>query len=191
MTSGSFNLFLLMFLPGVLIATLILGITYVNDQQVLRLGADEPQIQMAQDAATRVAAGATPEDVLGGSKIAIETMASPYLVMYDANGTPVSGTGYLNGSLPVLPGGVFDQAKRLGIDTISWEPEKGVREAIVVVPVMGQLGGFVLAGRSLRYVEQQEDMLTKRTAVGWAVVVVALALAALFIVFVLKRTRKN
>jgi hypothetical protein len=52
-----------------------------------------------------------------------------------------------------------------------------VRIASVTVPWHG---GTVLAGRSLREVERQEDNILLVAAAGWVVMIAALAVTALF-----------
>jgi hypothetical protein len=66
-------------------------------------------------------------------------------------------------------------------DRITWQPAPGVRVAAVIVPYGGQQPGFVLAGRSLRLVEQREDALLRDVAGGLAAglaVTLAAAVAA-------------
>jgi hypothetical protein len=91
--------------------------------------------------------------------------------MYDQAGKPVAGSGELNGKLPTLPEGVFKYAKNKGEDRITWQPEKGIRSAIVVVSYNSPnaQGGFVMAGRSLREVEKREHQLTVRVALLWII----------------------
>jgi len=62
----------------------------------------------------------------------------------------------LGGATLVPPHGVFASARAMGMDEITWTPAPGVRTAIVVMPYHD---GYVLAGRSLKLVEQRIDML--------------------------------
>jgi hypothetical protein len=97
---------------------------------------------------------------------------APYLIVFDDSGRPLAAGAQLHGATPIPPSGVFNSA-RAGEVRQTWEPENGVRAAMVVVRYSG---GFVLAARSLREVERRED-----DALGLAIVGMmgALALAAL------------
>ncbi len=143
------------------------GLVYLAVQQDLRQSANDPQIQMAEDEAAALAANV--EFVPGNKVVDIGQSLAPYLVIFDDAGNPMVGTGLLHGALPQLPKGVFDHTKAFGEDRLTWQPEPGVRSAIVVVRTNGTHPGFVMAGRSLREVEVREDQLSFE--VGAALVV--------------------
>ncbi|GAA4139236.1 hypothetical protein [Leifsonia shinshuensis] len=73
-----------------------------------------------------------------------------FWVQYDANGTPIAGNAYLDGTLARVPKGVLDTARATGEDSVSWQPEQGLRYAIVAKPV-GQ--DVIVAGQSLKPTE--------------------------------------
>ena len=77
-----------------------------------------------------------------------------FWVQYTADGAPVAGDGYLGGSLARLPRGVLEAAKSSGEDAVSWEPEPGLRFAIVAHPAGS---GVIVAGQSLLQTEQRAD----------------------------------
>jgi hypothetical protein len=158
-------------LPLAILFTLVCGVVYISVHQNFRSSANDPQIQMAEDAAEALEKGVAIVTILGNSKVEIEKSLAPYLVMYDQAGKPVAGSGELNGKLPTLPEGVFKYAKNKGEDRITWQPEKGIRSAIVVVSYNSPnaQGGFVMAGRSLREVEKREHQLTVRVALLWII----------------------
>ncbi len=147
--------------------TLLAGLAYGAVQQMLGQGADDPQIQMAEDAAAALTAGQTPESVVPAGRTDIAQSLAPYLVLYDAGGQALSGSGMLHGRLPTLPAGVFRYARENGVDRVTWLPEPGVRSATVVVPYGGGHPGYVLAGRSLRETERRIDDLGNLMAGGW------------------------
>lgn len=153
-------------LPCAIIIVGLSGLLYVVAQQDLRQGANDPQIQLAEDTAARLATGEQPQALLPANKIDIASSLSPYLVIYDTAGKPVAGSGQLDGQLPTLPAGVFDSVRKDGEDRVSWEPRGGVRSAVVVTQIKGSRGGFVLAGRSLRETEIRIDELGKLILVG-------------------------
>jgi hypothetical protein len=93
-----------------------------------------------------------------------------FWVRYDATGTPVAGDGVLHGSLAQVPYGVLQNARAAGEDAVSWEPQPGLRFAIVAQP-FGT--GSIVAGQSLHRTEQR----IQRTGIY-----VGLALVAGFVV---------
>jgi hypothetical protein len=161
----------------VLIASgiVLLGaLAYANNQQVIRLGANEPQEWLAQDAAARIESGNALAQVATGTQVAIESDPAPYIIVYDSQGKPLAGTGFLHGTLPTLPNGVLSSALQTGRNFITWQPERDVREAIVMIPLHTAAGGFVVAGRSLAYSEWEQERLIERTSLGMLVVLAGL-----------------
>jgi hypothetical protein len=151
---------------GVITALCLL--IHLEVQQLLRRSADDPQIQMAEDTARALAAGKPIEDLAPVDKVEISDSLAPYLIFYDAQGQMVRSSANLHGQIPELPKGVLDAARQNGEDRITWQPEAGVRSAVVVAAINGGQGGYVLAGRSLREVEKRIDMLTLQVGLGWA-----------------------
>lgn len=134
---------------------------------------------MAEDAAGRLSTGARPEDVTSGLSVDLTTSLAPFTIVYDADGAIVASTGLLDGRAPTPPEGVLRTAVDGGSNSITWEPQDGVREAIVVVPWSGTDGiGTVLVGRSLRAVEEREASLTLMVGAGLVVALVASAAVA-------------
>ena len=154
-------------LPLAVVTTLLCGLVYLAVQQSLRMGANDPQIQMAEDAAVALAAGGTSESVLPVAQVDISTSLAPFLVIYSNTGEPLASSGLLHGTVPLLPQGVFDYTHQKGEDRVSWQPESGVRVAAVVVAYNGSQPGFVLAGRSLREVEIRESQTEHITGIAW------------------------
>jgi hypothetical protein len=169
--------------PWLLMAAVWSGATFallLVEHQSLRLQANDPQVQLAEDAAARLAAGAAPMAVLPpGDEVEIARSLAPFLVVYDAAGAPIAGSGKLHGALPKLPGGVLEHARAQGGHRLSWQPEAGVRQALVVVPVRNGGAGFVVAGRSLREVEARKRQVQEFLALLWAAGLAGLALLAL------------
>ncbi len=142
------------------------GIFYVAIQQELRQGANDPQIQMAEDAAAQLAGGQQARDVVPAQKVDIATSLAPYIIIFDNTGKPIASSAQLNGQTPTIPSGVFDYVRQNGEDRITWQPQPGVRSAIVVTQFKGPNSGFVVAGRSLREVEIREDDALHITLLG-------------------------
>jgi hypothetical protein len=164
------------FLPLVVLATLACALVYTTVQQDLRSGANDPQFQLAEDAVAALNAGATPSTLVGAAKVDVARSLAPFLVIFDATGAVIATDGVLDGHDPVPPGGVLDSARSDPPNTVTWQPRAGVRIAQVSLPWRG---GTVLAGRSLREVEQREDQLLSVVSAFWLVGLVALAAAAL------------
>lgn len=106
-------------------------------------------------------------------EVDIARSLAPYLMVFDPNGNVQASNAVLHGQVPNLPKGVFDYTRQHGEDRISYQPEPGVRSAVVVVAVNGGRDGFVLAGRSLREVEKRVDQLTLTTGLLWALAMAA------------------
>jgi hypothetical protein len=164
------------FLPAAVLLTLTCGLVYGEVQQDLRNGADDPQVQLAEDAAARLDAGSPPASVVGSVSIDLGRTLSPFVAIYDPAGTVLATDGRLDGRPPAPPIGVLTTAAAKGRDRVTWQPQPGVRIALVVVPWRG---GTVAAGRSLRLVEEREDQALLLAAAAWLVGLGGLALAAL------------
>lgn len=164
-------------LPAAIGLTVVCGLVYMSVQQSLRQGANDPQIQMAEDAARALENGASVEAVLASQQVDMNNSLAVFLIVYDAGGRPVAGSGLLDGKLPEIPKGVLDYAGQNGQNRVSWQPEDGVRIAAVVVP---SADGFVLAGRSLREVEKRELQIQGFAAAAWIIGLLASLAAVAF-----------
>ncbi len=163
------------FLPVGVLATLCCGFVYTAVQQDLRMGANDPQLQLAEDAAHALDAGAPALTLVGSTKIEVAVSLAPFIVIYDPAGHVLATDGQLDGHDPVPPRGVLDAARQDPPNAVTWEPRAGVRIASVTVRWHG---GTVLAGRSLREVEQQEGNILLVAAAAWLVMLGALAVTA-------------
>lgn len=152
------------FLPVAVLATLCCGLVYAAVQQDLRMGANEPQLQLAEDAARALDSGAQPATIVGSTKVDVAASLAPFVVIYDAAGNVLATDGQLDGHDPIPPLGVLDAARADPPNRVTWQPRAGVRIASVTVPWHG---GTVLAGRSLREVERQEDTILLIAAAAW------------------------
>jgi len=164
------------FLPLAVLATLLAGLAYGVVQQGLRSGADDPQLQLAEDAARALDAGGDPAVVVGPGNVEVADSLAPFVVVFDATGRVLVSSGVLDGADPVPPSGVLAHATVDAPNAVTWQPREGVRVATVTARWGG---GTVLAGRSLREVERREDQALLLVAAGWAVTMAALAAASL------------
>lgn len=154
-------------LPFAVISTILCGLLYISIQQILRLGANDPQIQIAEDAVSDLKKGQTPANLISSLKqIEMEESLAPFIILYDENEKPVESSASLNGRIPSPPVGVFEIVKLKQSERFTWEPKKGVKEAAIMIK---SSQGFVLAGRSLREVEKREDQLLREVGIAWGI----------------------
>lgn len=157
----------LVWLPMVAAITVLAGLVYVAVQQNLRMSANDPQIQMAQDAAAALARGQTVSTVLPPQVIDLSHSLAPYLIVFDDAGQIVASSAQISGKTPALPPGVLTYTRKHGETRITWQPEPAARGAVVVVRYEGANPGFVLAGRSLREVERRIDTIGLLVGLAW------------------------
>lgn len=164
---------------ALILAVLATGLAlalYAIPQQVLRQGANDPQIQMATDVASildryGVTDGLHQGALLNsGGVVDMSRSLSPFLIVYNDQGQPLGSNVQLDGKTPTLPAGVFAYTKSHREDRVTWEPIPGshtVRIAAIVERVEGNQPGFVLAGRNMREVEARVEQVRQMAAVTW------------------------
>jgi hypothetical protein len=168
---------LIQWIPLAALTVLLTGMIYVATQQSYRGGANDPQIQMATDAVNALQRGAAPQDLVTTNKIDIAESLAPYLAIYDTNHQLVATSATLHGESLAPPSGVFEHAQANGMNVLTWQPEAGVRSAIVI---KSYPGGFVLAGRSLQNVEERETHLEQLLFIG-GLATLALTFVTIFV----------
>lgn len=166
------------FVPIAIAVTATFGLVYLVAQQGLRSGANDPQRQMAEDAAAQLDRGAAPVDVVGDGPIDIAGSLAPFVVVYAADRSVLATDGQLDGASPLIPKGVLDAARDNGSNAVTWQPRPGVRIATVTIPWRD---GTVMAGRSLRIVEEREAAVGVLTGVAWLMTLLAVAAACLIV----------
>lgn len=164
-------------LPLAVVTVLLAGLGYLLVQQDQRSLANDPQIQMATDAALALDAGASPQSLVPPTQFDIAQSPAPYLVIYDASGQILAASATVGGNALIPPSGVFDSTPRQRFDAITWTPAPGVRSAVIV---MRYSHGYVLAGRSLQYIEERESNTLLLAALG-GLSTLAAGLGAVFI----------
>jgi hypothetical protein len=179
---------------ALILAALATGLAlalYAIPQQVLRLGADDPQIALADDLAAKLEQGIAPADAVSPASVDIARSLTPFVIAYDDQGHPLASQAQLDGAIPAPPSGVFDYVRQHGQERLSWQPilgttsnrdqksalnggmaprRYGVRIAAVIQRVKlanGAPGGFVLAGRNMREVEAREEQVRQMAGVTW------------------------
>lgn len=148
----------------VIVITFLSGFIYVSIQQTLRQGANDPQIQVAEDLANQLSMG-TKLPALN-TAVDIKKSLATFVIVFNNQGKPISSTAFLDNQIPIPPFGVFQSAERLRENRVTWQPQSGVRIASVIVPYGNKLG-FILVGRSLREVEKRIDNMTLLVIITW------------------------
>lgn len=169
--------YILLWLPLAAAIILLSGVSYILVQQSLRQGANDPQIQIAEDAGARLTEGRLPQAVVPAQKVDMAKSLTPFVIVYDDRGNVLASSVTLNGTTPTLPKGVLDSAREQREDRITWQPQPGVRAAAVIERYTGKTPGFVLVGRSLREVEKRVD-----AALGMALLGLSGTLAVSFVI---------
>jgi hypothetical protein len=155
---------LIYWFAAALLVSVVYCTIYLAVQQALRIGANDPQIQMAEDAAARLGQG-RPVDPIGDA-VDVATSLAPFLIVYDPRGEVIASSARLAGRTPTLPAGVLRVATPDHENRLTWQPQPGVRLASVVIATPQ---GYVLAGRSLREVERRERNAALMIGAAWLV----------------------
>jgi hypothetical protein len=142
-------------------------LVYAAVQQTLRQGANDPQIQMAEDISDALENGRSTGTLMPQNMVDLKQSLGVFVILFDDRGNQTASSGVLHGQSPQLPGGVLEYVRQHGEDRLTWQPERGVRIAAVVTRYNGVKSGFVLVGRSLREVEKCIDQITLFCAVTW------------------------
>ncbi|MGE5042193.1 MAG: hypothetical protein ACM3IJ_04805 [Candidatus Levyibacteriota bacterium] len=166
------------FIPLGLAVTLLCGLMYFVEQQNLRMNANDPQIQFAQDIANSLAQGTPADTIIPPSRIDMGKSLAVFIMIFDANKKLTISTGEIGGKVPELPVGVFDTVSQKQEVRFTWQPQAGVRSAAVVEKYKN---GYVLVGRSLKEVEIRENKLLWQVFFGWAATMVVVFIAKLFV----------
>jgi len=144
---------------------------YSIPQQVLRQGANDPQIALAGDLAAKLEQGVAPTAAVPAAFVDMARSLTPFVIVYDDRGHPLASQAQLDGQIPVPPQGAFDYVRQHGEERVSWQPilgsVRGVRIAAVIERVNGPQPGFVLAGRNMREVESREQQVSKMAGLTW------------------------
>ncbi len=165
--------------PLAVLTTLFCGLVYATVQQDYRQSANDPQIQIAQDTIVTINSGFSPKAAVFRSTVDISKSLAPYIIIYDESEKPIVSGAVLDGKTPNPPKGAFDFAKKFGENRFTWEPKRGVRNAVVLAYYKGKESGFVLAARSLREIEIRETRLEIQVGMAWIVILVATLVAVI------------
>ncbi|MDP9048773.1 MAG: hypothetical protein M3N14_11605 [Bacteroidota bacterium] len=173
-------------LPYAAVITLLCGLMYTVTQQNFRMTANDPQYQLVEDGSAAIDKAADPKSLLNSaSVIEISKSLAPFMVIYNASGKPVASNGNLDGKTLAIPKGVLDYIEKNGSDAATWQPRPGVRLAMVGMRSDG--GQIVIAGRSLRKVEERIVTLSEQVLFGWACSLIGLLVVIVFLDWITKK----
>lgn len=165
--------------PVGITATLLSIMVYGAIQQYIRQSANDPQVQMAEDAAAKLATGTAPANLITGDTVDIAKSLAPFTIILDKDGNVLASSGSLEGETPIPPRGVLTTAQERGENRITWQPEAKVRAAIIVKYFNDAATGYVLVGRSLREAEHRTSSISLEIFLGWALTMLVTLFATL------------
>src|SRR5689334_15240948 len=108
-------------IPLAIVTTIMSGLVYATVQQSLRQGANDPQIQMADDVRYYLAGGTDPGKLLQSNKVDLAVNSSPFIMIFDDSGKNIAAQAQLDGKTPEVPKGVFDYARKNGDEKFTWQ----------------------------------------------------------------------
>lgn len=159
----------LVWVPLAAVFTIAIMFGYTATQQNYRQSLNDPQVQVAEDAAAMLSAGQDPQTLVPRERVNVATSLAAFINVYNEEGNPIVGSGVLNGTVLTPPKGTFTYASQHGVNKLSLQPRANVRVAAVIKPFNGPTKGFVLSGRSMREVESRIDNLTSMALITWFV----------------------
>jgi hypothetical protein len=156
-------------LPLAIISTGAITFAYVGIQQNYRQSANDPQIQLAAEAAHDLELGTDPQQLFAQTpKVRLNT--STTVTIFDGSHHALASNSERRSDI-LPPTGSFDYAKAHGSNRFTWEPAPGTRQAAVLLYQSTPHGEYyVLADRSLLEVEERESSLTALAALALAAV---------------------
>ena len=147
-------------LVGLVVVTLLIGSTYLSLQRLGRQADDDVPAGLALSQLNspdpQVLKADTPIDLTQGPET--------FVNVYRGDGTPLTGSGTLSGSVPRLPQGVIESALQTGQDRVTWQPQQGVRYAIVARATGDTV---VVAGQNLQPSESRNRTMELFLGLGW------------------------
>ena len=180
------------FFPHVTAAILVSGIillVYTSVQQEYRTGANDPQIQIARDAVSRLKQGKPLNEIMPADTIDLGQSLGIFMQFYDAKNNLLLSNGFDGSKAPTVPPGVLDYAKENNEYMVSWQPSPNVRMASVVIYTGADKAAYVLVGRSLLEVEKREDALVKMVVMCWILCMTVICAHALLQVYLAKKEK--
>ncbi len=151
------------------------ALVYIVAQQTIREQANHPQIELATEIANYLEENPTRvptalgfvRSQLVNRQINLAKSQMTFGIIYNEKKQAIESTAKLNGKVPELPAGVLENVEKTGINKFTWEPQKDVRIASVIVKVNGNKVGYVLVGKSLSETEKLEHKVLLYSLSVW------------------------
>lgn len=156
-----------------IVISILSCLTYLTIQQDIRMSANDPQIQMSEDLANELSNGKSPDTLLPTYKTDLLKSLSPFVIIYDEKGNLVASSAILFNNSLSLPEGLANDAKNKGELRYTWQPQDGIREAVVINHFSDKISGYVLVGRSLKETEIRENSLMLEVLSAWIIAVIS------------------
>lgn len=158
LTRESLRLWLL----AVTIGSGVLLFSYIAVQQSLRYSLNEPQLQIAQDAANQLSTGdKTPQSIIPTTSVDESRSLAPFVTIVDKNGSVLASSGKIGEVVPLPPLSAFSDAQKRTSTWFTWQHNNNtLRDAAVIVPFNGKTSGYVLVARSM---SQTEELISRIT----------------------------
>jgi hypothetical protein len=166
---------LLYWIVALLFISFSCAMVYLVDQQMMRQGANEEPLRIAQDTALKLERGQTVKSAVPADKVDISKSLSPFVMVFDNDKKLLAASGSWSNTLPTYPGGVLDNTLAKGETRVTWQPQNGLRFATVAVKYSQ---GYVVGASSLQETEKRIAEMGKIVSLAWLA-------GALFSAFVL------
>lgn len=186
------------FLPqiilGLLLSFIVTGLValhYLGMQQYVRLALNDEPNEIATDITAQLAPSSSLANVsLNKNPVDLKDSLSSFTLIYGADKKQIAASSDLNGKAPSIPEGVLDFAKSHGENRITWQPENGLRYAIVVKYFNDKSEGFVVVGKSLKESEKKQSALLLESVATWTVLQVVTLVAFVLIIKLNNKSNK-
>jgi hypothetical protein len=165
---------IIVFLVIGLLMTIFIVFVYAVAQNILRSEANDPQIQMAEEASFFLGHNGPMGPVVPELNVELSRSLDPFIQVYNEKGSVVDGNATLNGKIPHIPKEALDYAKGHGEHRLTWQPEKGTRIAAVISHYDGKSPGYVVTGRSLRLTEERIGNIRTLSFTTWVTLMIFL-----------------
>lgn len=152
-----------------LIVTIVFGSVYLTLQHIGRQAVND-----APAAAAAVQVQQIGSDPATGPRLELTKDSGIFIMVYGEDNKPVFSTVTLHGEVPNLPVGVLDTTRIAGTDAVTWQPEPGLRMAVVTRQAAGRV---VVAGQSLIPFENTDKWTQLALTAGWLTSMLVLAAA--------------
>lgn len=147
---------------AVLIIFVVFGTIQSAVAGVVRMNANWPQVQIAQDSVVKIDSGATPQSLIG-STVDISRSLAVFTNIYDRTGRPITGAGYIEGKIAQIPRSVLKPSDNLSYSAVTWQPKSSLRIAAVVVRAKNY---YIVSGRSLAEADKSVEEVSRLTLAG-------------------------